>query len=150
MEFSDKEINKILGANKPNYGRGIRRLRGILDLSQKEMAAKLDMLPQQLSVLEKKEKWTDDKLEKVSKTFDIPISGLDYLASENDLLNVIFTNNTQEGDENIITLNNSRNTYNIGNPDRMDKLFAHIETIVNEWPEIKKTFEGIMRGNEKE
>ena len=141
MELSDKQIDKILHAKKPNYGRGMRRLRGILDLSQKEMAAKLNMLPQQLSVLESKEKWTEEQLNRVAKTFDIPLSGLDFLANENDLLNVIFANNTQEGNESVIALNNSRNTYHFGNSEKIDELFAQVEKIVKEWSVIKTQFE---------
>ena len=140
MELSNKQIDEIIKANKPNYGRGIRRLRGILDLSQKEMAAKLNMLPQQLSVLERKEKWTVEQLTRVSETFDVPLSGLDYLANETDLLNFIFTNNTQ-GNNSIICSNNSRNTYHFGNSEKIDELFAHFETIMNEWSVIKKEFE---------
>ena len=138
MDISEKHTDKLLNVNKPNYGRGMRKLRGILDLSQKEMAGKLNMLPQQLSLLEQKEKWTEEQLKRVSETFNIPVSGLDYLANENDLLNFIFTNNTQ-GDDGIIGLNNSRNTYHFENTDKIDKLFSNLETIVKEWNQIKNS-----------
>ena len=138
MEITDKQqIEKLINATKPDYGRGMRRLRGILDLSQKEMAVKLNMAPQQLSLLEQKEKWSDEQLKRVSETFNIPLSGLDYLANENDLLNVIFANNTQ-GDDGIIGLNNSRHTYNFGNSGKIDELFSYLETIVTEWSALKK------------
>ena len=145
MATSDKQKEGVLNESKPDYGRGMRKLRGILDLSQKEMAVKLNMLPQQLSIMEKKEKWSEEQLKRVSETFDIPLSGLDYLANEKDLLNVIFTDNTQEGNENIIALNNSRNSYHFGNSDRIDELFTKFEKIANDWATIKNEFEDVLK-----
>ena len=144
MALSDKKKEASLNAGKPDYGRGMRRLRGILDLSQKEMAVKLNMLPQQLSVMEKKDKWTEEQLIRVSKTFDIPLSVLDYLANETDLLNFIYSNNTQ-GNDSIIGQNNSRNTYHLGNSDKIDELFTIVEKIVKDWSLVKKELEEVLK-----
>ena len=144
MAVSDKNKEETLIVSKPDYGRGMRRLRGILDLSQKEMAVKLNMQPQQLSIMEKKEKWTEEQLKRVSDTFDIPLSGLDYLAKETDLLNIIYTNNTQ-GNDSIIGQNNSRNTYHLGQSDRIDELFTQFEKIIKDWSMIKKEFQDILK-----
>lgn len=81
-----EQQGQLLEQRKPNYGRGMRKLRAIRDLSQKEMAGRLGMTQQNLSFLEQKETWPEDLLLKVSETLDVPLSGLDYLASETDLL----------------------------------------------------------------
>lgn len=128
----DDQISKILSTPQKDYGRGMRKLRGILDLNQKEMAAKLGMPPQQLSVLEKKEEWTEEQLERVSKACDIPMSGLDLLATDSDALRFFITNNTL-GDGGIIGQNNFHNTYHFGDADKIEQLFDRFEGIVKEW-----------------
>lgn len=136
----DQQIADVLGERKPNYGRGMRKLRGILDLNQKEMAVRLGMTSQQLGQLEKKDKWTDEVLQRVADSLNIPVSGLDYLANESDLLGFIITNNTQ-GDGGIIGQNNFHNTYHFGNAEQIEKLFVRLESIINTWTQKVETME---------
>ncbi len=140
-----------LPERKPNYGRGMRKLRGILDLNQKQMAAKLDMTSQQLSNLEKKEQWTDDMLQRVSEKLNIPQSGLDYLAGENDLISYIIQNNTLS-DTSTMTNNNGcvYHTYNFGNVDRAEELISKMENLVAKLNKNTESLKKVMpRKSEK-
>lgn len=142
----DEQIADILNQKKPHYGRGMRKLRGIMDLSQKQMAARLDMTPQQLGQLEQKDTWTDEVLQRISSSLNIPVSGFDYLANEADLLGFIITNNTQ-GDGGIIGQNNFHNTYHFGNAEQIEKLFARLEAIINKWTVKVATMEKQAKKN---
>jgi transcriptional regulator with XRE-family HTH domain len=118
------------------------------DLSQKEMAGRLGMTQQNLSFLEQKETWPEDLLLKVSETLDIPLSGLDYLASETDLLGSIIQHNTQ-GDEGNIGHNNTNSncynsTYNIGNSDNAEELLAKIEGLISKLGENAESLKKAM------
>lgn len=113
---------------KPHYGRGMRKLRGVLDVNQKEMAARLDMTSAQLSHLEKQEVWTDDMLQRVSEKLNVPRSGLDYLAAEDDLLQYIIQHNTLS--DTCVMVNNG-NIYNISNVEKADAILTKIENLVS-------------------
>ncbi len=116
---------------KPNYGRGMRKLRGIMDLNQKEMAATLGMTSQQLSSLEKKDQWSDEMLQRVSEELHIPRAGLDYLANEEtDLLQYVIQHNTFSDHSGGVN-NNCYNVYNIGNVDKADEILTKIESLVS-------------------
>ncbi len=139
---------QLLEESKPNYGRGMRKLRAIWDLSQKEMASKLGMTQQNLSFLEQKEIWPEELLLKVSDTLNVPLSGLDYLASETDLLGSIIQHNTQGDEGNIGHSNTNSNcynsTYNIGNIDNAENVLAKIEGLISKLGETAESLKKSM------
>jgi len=141
-----EQQGQLLEQRKPNYGRGMRKLRAMWDLSQKEMAGRLGMTQQNLSFLEQKETWPEDLLLKVSETLDVPLSGLDYLASETDLLGSIIQHNTQGDDSTIghTNSNNYHNTYNIGNNDNAEELLAKIEGLISKLAENAESLKKAM------
>lgn len=117
----------------PDYGAGMRKLRGILDYNQKEAAVLLDMTQQQLSQLEKKKQWSEEMLQRVSDKLDIPRSGLDFLAREKDLLQLVVQNNTFS-DQSCITKNNSveyNTTYNIGDINKAEEVISKMEDLIS-------------------
>jgi len=128
-QFLDELIAK---RNKTDFGRAARRIGALMDMNQKEMAAKLDMTPQQLSQLLKKENWTDEQKKRISDAFNIPVQGFESLATETDLLGFYITNNTAAGGGSTIGQSNFH-IYNFNN-DKSDK----IEDIVSELAQATK------------
>lgn len=117
----DKYLDGIIAKrNKIDYGRAARRVGAMMDMNQKEMAAKLGMTPQQLSQLLKKENWTDEQKKRISEAFGIPLQGFESLAAESDLLNFYITNNTAGDGGNTIGQSNFH-IYNFNN-DKVDKV----------------------------
>lgn len=116
---------------EPDYGAGMRKLRGILDFSQKEAAANMGMSQQQLSQLEKKKQWTDDMLQRVSDKFNIPRAGLDYLARERDLLQLVVQNNTFSGNSSMNNGIENQTFYNIGNLDKAEEIISKMEDLIS-------------------
>ena len=131
---------------KPHYGRGIRKLRGVLDVNQKEMAAKLNMSSQQLSQLEKKEQWSEDMLQRVSDKLSVPRSGLDYLANENDLIAYIIQNNSLADTSTM--MNNMNNgyisTYNIGDATKAEEIISKMENLISKLDKSAEALKKVM------
>lgn len=121
MSDIDKHLDEIIAKrNRIDYGRAARRVGALMDMNQKEMAAKLGMTPQQLSQLLKKENWTDEQKKRIAEAFGIPLQGFESLAAESDLLNFYITNNTAGDGGNTIGQSNFH-IYNFNN-DKTDKI----------------------------
>ena len=94
-----------------HYGNGLRKFRRILDLTYKETAALLGITPDQLTVLERKEQWTEEELRQTCKRLNVPVSGIAFLAEEIPQTSFVIQHNTL-GDSGIIGINNYLNKCN--------------------------------------
>lgn len=130
---------------EPDYGTGMRKARGIMDLSQKEAAGLLGMTQQQLSQLEKKKQWSEEMLQRVSDKLNIPRSGLDYLARERDLLQLVIQHNTFS-DQSCMRNNSVENytTYNIGDIDKADEIISKIENLISKLGKNTESLKKVM------
>lgn len=135
IEKTEGETLQTENERKPDYSLGMRRLRGFLDINQKQMAAMLEMTPQQLSALEKNNKWSEEILQRVSEKLNIPLSGIDYLASEPDLLGSIIQHNTLGNDGNIghINSNYNNNNFNFGKIENAEDIVSVIKTVISKY-----------------
>ncbi|MFT4224726.1 helix-turn-helix domain-containing protein [Dysgonomonas sp.] len=145
--MNHQDHNNLFGQSdldvlEPDYGTGMRKARGIMDLSQKEAATLLGMTQQQLSQLEKKKQWSEEMLQRVSDKLKIPRSGLDYLAKERDLLQLVIQHNTFS-DQSHSCMNNYA-TYNIGNIDKAEEIISKIENLITKLDKNTEALKKVM------
>lgn len=136
MDYQEKDkVFNTAGLEllEPDYGTGMRKIRGIKDLSQKEAAALLGMTQQQLSQLEKKKQWSEEMQQRVSEKMNIPRSGLDYLANRNDLITFIVQNNTITDKSTMMNSINGHvsHNYNIGDTTKAEEIISKIEKLLS-------------------
>lgn len=131
MNLNHKDILDDIDVDQePNYGKAVRTVRGLFDLSQKELAAKMSMSPQQLSRMEHEKSWTDEQLDRVCKSLNIPRNGLEKFAYP-DIARLIIMHNTL-GDGGIIGQNNFHNNYYFSDPQKgLEKVAELHRTEIN-------------------
>ena len=72
----------------PHFGNNIARLRGFKRLTQKELAAKLNMRQQDYSKIEQKELIDDDMLEIIANALDFPVELIKSIDNNGHVENV--------------------------------------------------------------
>ncbi|WP_255518165.1 helix-turn-helix domain-containing protein [Fulvivirga sp. M361] len=97
-------------------GRKVRHMRELLNLTQDDLAEKIDMSQQTVSNIESSEKVDDEQLEKVAKAMGVTADAIKNLDDSATVYNIVTTNNGAVG------LQNYNCTFN-----PLDKLMETIE-----------------------
>ncbi|TRX49869.1 helix-turn-helix transcriptional regulator [Fulvivirga sp. M361] len=99
-----------------HMGRKVRHMRELLNLTQDDLAEKIDMSQQTVSNIESSEKVDDEQLEKVAKAMGVTADAIKNLDDSATVYNIVTTNNGAVG------LQNYNCTFN-----PLDKLMETIE-----------------------
>ena len=105
-----------------NLGRKIRHMRELLNFTQEDVAEKLGVSQQAVSLIESNETVDHDQLVKVAKAMGVSADAIKHLEEDATVYNIITTNHGEHSHSAINGLSNYNCTFN-----PLDKLMEVIE-----------------------